>query len=425
MQKPVNQLVDHLFRHESGKMIAVLSRLLGLQYLQTAQDIAQDTLLQALHTWSYKGTPDNPAAWLYHVAKNKAVDYLRREKTFRRVRSQHAYLLQSEYTTNPTIHSFFEKGEIEDSELKMIFACCHPSIPVDSQIALALKTLCGLSVTEIANAFLKDEETIAKRIYRAKEKIRSENIELELPSSPQLQQRLDAVLHCLYLLFNEGYNSSHPQQLIREELCQEAMRMAYMLTQTPLTNLPRTSALLALFCFQASRLKARLDDGGNIILLKHQDRSRWYQPLIQKGYFFLDQATEKETSVYHLEAAIAYLHASASSFETTDWRAIYFLYKILADKHPTPFVALNKAIAASYAISKEAALAELKQIKGMEKYYLYHTAIGEVYFDLHCREDAHHHYQKALLLTRSLAEQQLLQDKINACNDDFPAFSLS
>ncbi len=306
----------------------------------------------------------------------------------------------------------------------MMFACCHPSIPVDAQIALALKTLCCLSVAEIANAFLKDEETIAKRIYRAKEKIRTENIELDLPSPLHLPQRLDAVLHCLYLLFNEGYNSSQPQQLIREELCEEAMRIAYMLTQKSLTNLPRTNALLALFCFQASRLKTRLDEGGNIILLKQQDRSKWYQPLIQKGFSFLEKATQNETSVYHIEAAIAYFHAVAPGFEATNWKAIYYLYKILAAEHPTPFVLLNKAIAASYAISKEAALEELQQIKGLENYYLYHTAIGEIYFDLHCKEDARHYYRKALSLTRSLAEQQLLQEKIKGCADDFSAFSV-
>jgi RNA polymerase sigma-70 factor (ECF subfamily) len=179
MQHAIDKLVDHLFRHESGKMIAVLSKLLGLQHLETAQDIAQDTLLQALHTWSFKGMPDNPTDWLYRVAKNKAVDYLRREKTFRGVRTWHVHLLQSEYTLHPTVHSFFEEDAIEDSQLRMMFACCHPSIPVESQIALALKTLCGLSVAEIAAAFLKDEETIAKRIYRAKEKIKGENIALK------------------------------------------------------------------------------------------------------------------------------------------------------------------------------------------------------------------------------------------------------
>jgi RNA polymerase sigma-70 factor (ECF subfamily) len=419
MEERFKKTVDHFFRHESGKMIAVLSKLLGLQNLETAQDIVQDTLLQALRTWSYKGMPDDPDAWLYRVARNKAIDYIRRQKTFRNVRSQHAYLLLSEYTLSPTVHSFFEKREIEDSQLRMMFACCHPCIPVDSQIALALKTLCGLSVSEIAHAFLKDEETIAKRIYRAKEKIKAEAIELELPSPAELPQRLDAVLQCLYLLFNEGYNSSHPQQLIREDLCEEAMRMAYMLTQTALTNFPRTNALLALFCFQVSRLQARQDDRGNIILLKHQDRSKWYQPLIRKGFYFLDAATEKETSLYHLEAAIAYLHAIATSFETTDWKAIYYLYTILSTEHPNPFVALNKAIAASYAVSKQVALEELQQIKGLENYYLYQTAIGEVYFELDCKETAQTYYQKALSLTRSVAEQQLLQEKIKACSDDF------
>jgi RNA polymerase sigma-70 factor (ECF subfamily) len=425
MQEAIHQTINHLFRHESGKMIAVLSKLLGLQHLQTAQDITQDTLLQALHTWSYKGLPANPKAWLYRVAKNRAVDFLRREKTFRVVQSGQAYLLQSEYTLNPAVTQFFEEGEITDSQLRMMFACCHPAIPVESQIALALKTLCGLSVAEIAKAFLKDEESIAKRIYRAKEKIRTEKIELDLPSAAQLPKRLDAVLHCLYLLFNEGYNSSHPDQLIREELCEEAIRLAYLLTQTPLTNLPRTNALLALFCFQASRLKARLDDGGNIILLKHQDRSKWYRPLIQKGFAFLEVATQKETSVYHLEAAIAYLHAVAPSFEETNWRAIYYLYEVLATGSPTAFILLNKAIAASYAVSKEAALQELEAIKGLEKYYLYHTAVGEVYFELQRFRIAKQHFQKALALTKSSAEQQLLQEKIKACGDDLPASSLS
>jgi RNA polymerase sigma factor (sigma-70 family) len=414
MQNAADQIVDHLFRHESGKMIAVLSKLLGLQNLETAQDITQDTLLQALHTWSYKGLPDNPAAWLYRVAKNKAIDHLRREKRFRGVRSQHAYLLQLE---NPlsSVHPIFEEGEIEDSQLRMMFACCHPSIPVESQIALALKTLCGLSVAEISKAFLKDEENIAKRIYRAKEKIRAEKIELELPAPGELPQRLEAVLHCLYLLFNEGYNSSHPEQLIREDLCHDALRLTYLLTQSSITHLPPTNALLALFCFQASRLRARLDEGGNIILLKQQDRSKWYQPLMQKGIFFLEKATQNETSIFHIEAAIAYFHAIAPSFERTDWKAIYYLYEILAKERPTPFVSLNKAIAASYAIDKQTGLEELQQIDCLQNYYLYHTALGEIYFELRRLKDAKHFYQKALPLTRSLAEQQLLQEKIKAC----------
>jgi RNA polymerase sigma factor (sigma-70 family) len=412
MSSTINQTLDHLFRHESGKMISVLSKLLGLQYLETAQDIVQDTLLQALNTWGYNGIPDNPQAWLYRVARNKAIDFLRREKTFRHISPQYQYLLTSEYSLVSTVHQFFEEEAVQDSQLRMIFACCHPAIPVESQIALALKTLCGLSAAEIARAFLTGEDTVTKRIYRAREKIRTEGIELELPPPAQLPHRLDAVLHCLYLLFNEGYNSSHPDQLIREDLCEEAMRLAYLLTQNEITDLPRTNALLALFCFQASRLQARLDDKGHIILLKHQDRSLWYRPLIQKGYTYLDKATQEEMSTYHLEAAIAYLHASAQSFEQTDWKAIYYLYSILHRQDPTPIIALNKAIAASYAVDKQTALEQLLQIKGLEKYYLYHTALGELYFEWGRKEEACAYYQKALSLTSSLAEQQLLQEKI-------------
>ena len=411
----VQQTVDHLFRHESGKMISVLSKLLGLQHLDAAQDIVQDTLLQAMHTWSLNGMPDNPGAWLHRVARNKAIDYLRRDKTFRALAPQYGYLKQSERTLIPVIDEFFEKEAVQDSQLRMIFACCHPSIPLESQIALALKTLCGLSISEIARAFLIDEETIAKRIYRAKEKIRNEKIELELPHSSQLQKRIDAVLQCLYLLFNEGYNSSHPERLIREDLCEEAMRLAFLLTQNSLTNLPRTNAMLALFCFQASRLQSRLDDHGNIILLKQQDRTKWYKPLVQKGFQFLEGATGEETSVYHLEAAIAYLHAKAPSFEATDWKTIYQLYTILAEHHPTPFVALNKAIAAGYATDKQTALEQLLQIKGLEKYYLYYTAVGDIYFESDQKDEAMLQYQKALLLTSSTIEQNFLTEKIKTC----------
>ena len=203
----ISQLVDHLFRHESGKMVSVLSRLLGLQNIETAQDIVQDTLLQAMSTWGFGGVPENPPAWLHRVARNKAIDYLRREKRFREISPQYSSLLQSEYSLSTFVSQLFLENEIEDSQLRMIFACCHPSIPEDSQIAFVLKTLCGLSANEIAKAYLTNEETIAKRIYRAKEKIRSESIQLEVPQGKELPGRLDVVLKSVYLLFNEGYNS--------------------------------------------------------------------------------------------------------------------------------------------------------------------------------------------------------------------------
>src|SRR5580765_6138185 len=238
----VNNLVDHLFRHESGKMVSVLSRLLGLQNLEAAQDIVQDTLLQAMSTWGYNGIPENPSGWLYRVAKNKAVDLLRRQKKFREISPQYSYLLQSEYTLSSTVNNFFLDDEIQDSQLRMMFACSHPAIPEESQIALTLKTLCGLSVHEIAKAFLTNDEAITKRIYRAKEKIISEKIELNVPQGKELPQRLDVVLKSLYLLFNEGYNSSHPDKLIREDLCEEAMRLCILLTQHSQTSYPRSKA---------------------------------------------------------------------------------------------------------------------------------------------------------------------------------------
>ena len=414
--KNINQLVDHLFRHESGKMIAVLSRLLGLQNMEIAQDLVQDTLLQAMSTWSYKSIPDNPSAWLYRVAKNKAIDFLRREKRFRDISPQFSYLLESEYTLSSTVNDLFLENEIEDSQLRMMFACCHPVIAEESQITLILKTLCGLSVTEIAKAFLASDETISKRIYRAKEKIKAAKIELDVPESHELSSRTDTVLKSLYLLFNEGYKSSNPDKLIREDLCEEAMRLCFLLTQHSLTSFPRSKALLALMCFQASRLDARLDDKNNIILLKYQDRSKWNRPLMSKGFELMEESTEPfEVSTYHFEAAIASQHATARSFEQTDWKTIYHLYEMLYELQPNPIVAMNKVIASAYAIGKQNALNELQKIKGLEQHHIYYASIGEIYFELQDKIEAKKFYKKALDLTDSNYEQQLLKSKISHC----------
>lgn len=412
----ITQLVDHLFRHESGKMIAVLSRLLGLQRLDVAQDIVQDTLLQAMNSWGFNTIPDQPAAWLHRVARNKAIDFLRREKKFREISPQYAYLLESEWTLASTVQQFFVENEIRDSQLRMMFACCHPSIPAESQIALTLKTLCGLNTGEIAKAFLTNEDAISKKIYRAKEKIRSEKIELDFPENEQLDNRIETVLKSLYLLFNEGYNSSHAEKLIREDLCEEAMRLCYLLTQHPATDTPRAHALLALMCFQSSRLDARLDDKGHIILMKYQDRSRWYLPLIKKGYDHLDAAAETtEVSTYHLEAVIASLHAAAPSFEKTDWKSIHHLYELLYQLQPNPVIAMNKAIASAYAVNRQQALEELQQIKGLEQNHLYYACIAEMYFELQQKNEAKAWFQKAILHTSSRTEQQLLLEKISYC----------
>jgi RNA polymerase sigma factor (sigma-70 family) len=412
----VEETLDHLFRQESGKMVSVLSRLLGMQNFEIAQDIVQDTLVQAMSTWSFNTVPVNPTAWLYRVAKNKAIDFIRREKRFRELTPEYTYLLESEWGLSSTVHQLFLENEIPDSQLRMMFACCHPAISPESQVALTLKALCGLSAGEIAKAFITSEETISKRIYRAREKIKAEKIELDVPSGNELPIRLDAVLQSLYLLFNEGYNSSHPDHLIREDLCQEAMRLCMLLTEHKITNYPRVKALLSLMCFQSSRLSARLDDKGNIILLKYQDRSKWYRPLIQKGFDYLDASAEPfETSPYQLEAAIASQHAAAPSFEKTDWTGIYRLYEMLYQLQPNAVVALNKAIASAYAISKEAALQALLLIKGLENHHLYYASLGEIYLELNDKVSAKKYFEKAVCLTASQSEKQLLQKKISHC----------
>ena len=394
-------------------MAAVLTRLLGFQNIELAEDIVQDALLKALNTWKYQGIPDNPSAWLYRTAKNKAIDLLRKQQVLKKIEGDLARELKSEWTLTPTVNQLFLENEIEDSQLRMIFACCHPAIPYESQIALTLKTLCGLSINEIAHGFITTEETIAKRLYRAKEKIRSEKIEMEVPTKELLSQRLDAVLHTLYLLFNEGYNSSHPEFLLRQDLCAEAIRLCILLTQQAKTNLPKVKALLALMCFQASRLDARLADDGSIILLKYQNRERWNRELIVRGQDYLTAAASgDELSDYHLEAAIAACHAFAETFEQTDWPRILSLYQLLSKIKHGPIVDLNKAIVTGYVESAQRGIEELKKIDGLESHYLYQTALGDFYLRVDDIQRAKSSYQLALTLTTSNQEKQLIEQKM-------------
>jgi RNA polymerase sigma-70 factor (ECF subfamily) len=414
-EQTINQLVGHLFRHESGKMAAVLTRIVGLQNLELAQDLVQDTLLKAIHTWKIKGIPENPSAWLYTVAKRKALDAIRQKKIHTEIESELAKAFQSEWTMAPAVQHLFFDHEIEDSQLRMMFACCHPAIPYESQLALTLKTLCGLSVSEIAHSFLTNEETITKRLYRAREKIREEKIDLELPSSQTLLSRLETVLHTLYLLFTEGYNSSHPDQLIRHDLCEEAMRLCLLLTKKSLTDLPNTRALMALMCFQASREDARLTSSGNIILLKHQDRRLWNQELIEKGNAYLNASADGDAfSEYHLEAAIAACHSRAESFEATDWRGMLRLYELLSSIKSDPFVEMNKAIVLGLAESPEKGLEALKGITGLENNSIYHAAMGDFHQQFNHTMEAKAYYMKAISLTKSKSEIELLQEKITS-----------
>lgn len=395
-------------------MTSTLTRLLGFENLETAEDIVQDTLLQAMTTWKFKGLPDNPSAWLYAVAKRKAIDVLRKNKVRKTLDSDVARYLSSEYTLGSTVNHYFLENEIQDSQLRMIFALCHPSIPYEAKIALTLKTLCGLSVAEISRSFLTNEETITKRLFRAREKIREEKIRLDVPFTTDLSARLDAVHHSLYLLFNEGYNSSHPDLLIREDLCAEAIRLTLILIGNQKTNTSETNALLALMCLQAAREDARIDAEKTIVLLKDQDRTQWNQPLIQKGLHYLNMATTNDAvSEYHIEAALAGYHVMAKSFEETDWKKIVSLYGALEKIKPHPIIQLNKAIAIGYGYGSAEGLKSILQIKGLETSHLYHAALGDFYLSENRVADARDSYLEAMMYASSNSEKALLRKKLS------------
>jgi RNA polymerase sigma-70 factor (ECF subfamily) len=408
------QLVAHLFRHEAGRLAAVLTRLLGFDRLELAEDIVQDTMVQALRNWPFGGIPDNPRAWLYRVAKHKALDVVRRENLFGHICRELSHDYQQ--SVEQMVDEYFLEDEINDSQLRMLFACCHPAIPAESQVAMCLKILCGLSVKEIARAFVTAPDTVEKRLHRAKEKIRTAQIRLEVPTSPQLAARLPLVLKSIYLLFNEGYNSTHPVRLIRQDLCAEAMRLGLLLSEHPRTASPAGSALLALMCFQAARFEARTDASGAIVLLADQDRTQWDRELIQKGRMYLNQSAEgAHATQYHLEAGIAMLHCTASSYESTNWLTVLHYYDLLLACNSSPVVALHRAVALSNVEGPAAALGEVVTLSGLHHNQYYHAILGDLYQRNGQPEPAREHYQRARQLTPSTAEQELLSHKLNRC----------
>ncbi|MBL7815808.1 MAG: sigma-70 family RNA polymerase sigma factor [Saprospiraceae bacterium] len=417
-QKHVSQLVDHLFRYESGKMVAVLTKFFGLQQVELAEDMVQETLLTAFETWKLKGIPDNPQAWLYQVAKNRMLTYLKRTQNFQnKIAFNLAYSIEQEQLIQNEINDFFLDNEIEDAQLRMMFACCHPSVPPDLQLILILKTLCGLSIKEIAAALLSQEDTIAKRLYRAKEKIKQEGIVLEVPIGNELAERLDAVLKAIYLLFNEAYKSTSTETIIRQELSDEALRLGALLAGRPLSidgyNMPKINALMALMCFHAARFDSRLDETGNIILLENQDRSHWNAYLTAKAFaFFKASASGTDISEYHVEAAIASYHAQAQSFDKTNWQAIFYCYNLLFTLKPTPIVAFNRAIARGYTEGAKTGIEALLDIVGLDKNHFYHTALGDFYRMDNQKEKAKIAYDLALKFVHLPAEKKVIYDKL-------------
>ncbi len=332
--EPATQLVEHFFRHESGRLVSVLTRVFGLRNLDLVEDMVQSALVEALQAWRAHGVPDNPSAWMHRVARNKVVDALRHRDTVLRLAPAWAQLRPAAPET--AIDDLLLDSEIEDSQLRLMFACCHPILARENQIALTLKSLCGFSNAEIARGLLVSDETVKKRVQRARQQLCDEHVNLEVPRAEDLAGRLDSVHQCLYLLFNEGYAASSGDDTIRTDLCEEAVRLCHLLCGHAHCRSPASFALLALMLFHAARFDARTDAQGKLLLLEDQDRTQWDQPLIARARYFLDQSAEGKTiSLYHLEAGIALLHCTVASFAETNWRAILELYEaLLRFSHP-------------------------------------------------------------------------------------------
>jgi RNA polymerase sigma-70 factor (ECF subfamily) len=399
------ELIPHLFRTEFSKISSVLSKLFGIAHIEIAEDIASETFLSALETWPYKGIPENPVAWLYSVAKNKTKNYLNRNKIF-------SEKIVAQITPGVTAHFDIDLSEknIGDSMLQMLFTLCHPAISPEAQIALSLRILCGFGIDEIATAFLTGKDTINKRLYRAKEKLRQEKIEMELPAPTQIDERLDTVLTTLYLLFSEGYYSEIKEEVIREELCSEARRLTFLLIENEQTNLPKVNALYALMCLHSSRFAARKNSNGEIILYEQQDETLWNRELISRGAYYLHKASAGGTiSKYHLEAGIAYWH-TVKADTREKWETILQLYNRLLQIEYSPIAALNRTYALSKANGKQEAIKEATKLN-LRSNHFYFALLGELYTGID-NEKAKDCFEKAIRLAKTQADKQTIIKKL-------------
>jgi RNA polymerase sigma-70 factor, ECF subfamily len=406
----VGPFIDHLFRQHAGRMLATLTRLLGSRNLALAEEVVQEALITALQQWPFQGVPDNPSAWLVQVAKNRALDRLRRDRSFSEKETDIAATFESRVSSPDPARPF------EDDELCMMFMACHPDIPREARVALTLKTVGGFSVAEIARAFLAQESAIAQRLVRVKKMIRERDIPLDLPVAFEMAERLDSVLEVLYLTFNEGYAANAGESLVRHDLVDEAVRLTRMLTRHPATALPKTHALLALMLFQAARIPARQGAERELFVLEEQDRSMWDRPRIVQAMLHLDASSQgDEVSGYHLQAGIAAVHAVAPTYGQTDWREIVALYDALLDIEPSPVVVLNRAIALSRVEGPDAGLRALATLQGdptMANYCLFHATLGELSRETGNVTAARRHYRAALALPSSDPARRFLEKKL-------------
>ncbi len=387
-------------------MVTVLVKSFGLKHFEIAEDIVSETFLSALHNWPYKGTPENPAAWLYTVAKNKLKNYVNRDSNFRKFVAEQS----SEKGHAAEGEIDFSDKNVSDSQLQMLFAICHPSISTESQICLALRILCGLSLEEIGNAFLSNKETIHKRLQRAKEKLNSERIKLELPPDNEITERLDSVLQTIYLLFSEGYYSESNNSIVRKELCVEALNLAYLLLHNPMTNNHRTNALMSLMCFQASRLEARQSASGTMILLDDQDKKLWDKEFVEKGFYYLQQASQWViSSAYYIEASIAYWHTVDNS-NSDKWTSILKLYDVLLLANKSPLVALNRIWALSKIHGNSIAINELEKLN-LKTNHFYFMLLAELYKEMNATKTLGY-LTEALRLSKTNTEKESIRKQI-------------
>ena len=400
-------------------MVAALTHIFGVHNLALAEDVVQDAFCRALEVWKFRGVPENPAAWLMATAKNRALDILRRERTARTFEPELSRLLQSEWTLAPTVEELFAVNAIKDDLLRMMFSCCQPRLPEQAQVALVLHILCGFSVGEVASAFVSTHAAMEKKISRAKKMLAASKRLFDITAPADFSARLPAVHRALYLLLNEGYHGASAEFTVRAELCHEAMRLTAILREHPLGATPATYALTALMCLSTARLPSRVDASGNLNALFDQDRSRWDQRLVAEGLRFLDlSATGSELTEYHVEAAIASVHARAQLAEDTDWNAIVSLYDTLMRIRPSPVVALNRAIAVAQTEGPERGLEEIFSIPNVDRlarYPFYSAALGELEFRRRSYEPARKHFQAALALARNPMERRFLGQRVGAC----------
>ncbi len=407
------------FRREAGRLTAALTRLFGVRNLALAEDVAQDALCRALEVWKFRGLPPNPSAWLMTTAKHRAVDVVRRERTARKFGPELERWLTTEWTLTPTVEEVFADDAMEDDQLRMMLSCCHPRLPEEAQVALILQILCGFSVREIAAAFLESVAAIEKRVARAKKVLAASKGLFDVGNPAQVAERLPVVHRALYLLFNEGYHGASPESAVRVELCQEAMRLVSLLLERPAGQMPATRALGALMCLHAARMPSRLDAAGDLTPFFDQDRSLWDRALLAEGQRLLHaSAAGDEVTTYHLEAAIAAVHALAPSARETDWSAIVRLYDALLAMRPSPVVALHRAIAVAQQEGPERGLAEVAAIPSRDRlasYPFYEAALAEMELGRGCPDQARTHFERALSLARNPTERRSLERRLAAC----------